>query len=243
MLVQSGLVFLMWCVADEPEIIHSSLRIATFTAFVLHTITIFNIIQKELSQYHVAIAIHMIMLTTPPFFCAFQYPGWRRLYQWEKVAYWLNSLVLLAEHGYLTWSTNRIVDVEKLCLESETGSTPMIDLYIGLTLIIVIGGIGQFSLALANESISVITPIFGTLWVMNWSVIFQSKIVEYYLQYHTDDRERDWGFGEIFCMMAIAAPLYDLYLYGCQKSPDQALPRYQLWRKQCSIFPNSIYFS
>lgn len=233
----------MWVVADEPEIIHSSLRTASFTAFVLHAVTIFNIVQKELSQYHVLLAIQMIMLTTPPFLCAFQYPGWRRLYRWEKVAYWLHSLALVGEFGYLTWSKNRMIDLEKLCLESDTGNIiSTIDPYIGLTVYIIICEVGAFPLTLASESISAVTPVFATLWVMNMSAIYQSKIVRHYLQFHTDIRERDWGFGEIFCMMAIAAPLYYLYLYGCQTSLNQILPRYKLWQKQCRIFKLYLLF-
>jgi hypothetical protein len=229
--------------ADEPEIIHSSLRTASFTTVVLHIITIFNIVQKELWQYHVSLAIHMIVLTALPFLSAFQYPGWRRLYRWEKIAYWLNSLILVGESGYLYWNRSELVDMEKLCRESNTESIPMIYEYIGLTVIPVFGVAYAFPLILANESISVMAPIFGTLWAMSLSAILQSKIVSQYLEYQKYNTKRDWGFCEIFCMMAIAAPLYDLCVYGSQKSPDRSLPRYHLWRKQCSIFPNAIYFS
>jgi hypothetical protein len=239
MFVQAGFLFMMWFLADEATVVHSCLQTSIITAFCLHLATISEIAQNDFSYYHTSIAIHLILLTIIPFFCALQYPGWTAIGLGEKISCIINALTLIPEFLHLTHSASGARQLARSCVNFTGNFVQFNTSFTGfvLTAIFVIFLPKDLS-DTESRSANIAFTVFVAMWVTVMSAVFQSNVAARYQQY-TDGSEAKFGFGQIFCMAAIAKPVYDLYQYGRDGSQSaEQTPRWRLWKTQCSSLIN-----
>jgi hypothetical protein len=234
MFVQTGLLVLMWFLADEATVVHSSLITSVVSAFCLHLATIAQIAQNDFSYYHTSVAIHLILLTIIPFLCALQYPGWKGLGLGEKISCILNALTLFAEFVCLAHSTSTTAQLAQSCVDFTGNFFQFNTIFTGFVLFVTLFVLPKDLADTERHSATIAFTLFGAMWVTVMSAVFQSNVVAHYQQY-TDGSEAKFGFGQIFCMAAIAKPVYDLYQYGRDDSQrgQQIIPRWRLWKTQC----------
>jgi hypothetical protein len=235
MIVQAVLLFVMWVVADDSELVFSALRIANFTALGLHVATIAKIIQNEFSYYHSAMAVQISFLTIISLVCAVGHPGWRQ-FSWTTCAFCIfNSLTLMGECIYLLVSLAQARVLAESCspqkfIQFDQGYWTE-EMWRYPVSIIALTTAVLFADFLSLDVRAWIVPLaiaFGTV-----SITSQTNMVGYFKPY-MDSAEEQWGFGQIFAMAGLAVPLYELYRFGREHAPRQPTPwsiplRYELY--------------
>jgi hypothetical protein len=234
MFIQTGLLCLMWSLADEPTVVHSCLLTSVVSAFCLHLATIAEIAQNDFSYYHTSVAIHLILLTIVPFLCALQYPGWKGLGLGEKISCILNALTLVTEFVYLAHTTSGTAQLAQSCVDFTEDFFNFNTNFTGFVLFVTLFLLLKTVVDTKRPSVIIAFTLFGAMWVTYMSAALQINVVAQYQQF-TDGSEAKFGFGQIFCMAAITKPVYDLYQYGRDDSQraDQIIPRWRQWKSQC----------